>query len=237
MTDHDPNALGRLPQMAAELALRLGADPDAAFERVSFSQTGKMRISLTSKRWLPFTARQTMAVRSCAFTWRARFLPLGYMTVIDALENGVGRLNVSALGVIPVVRTKPNAALTRGELIRYLAELPLAPDAMLHNRDLGWREINASTLAVIAGAGETACEVIFTLGPDLRIASAFCANRAAGTTPPFALMPWRGQFFDYRQQRGRWIPSVAQVGWEIDGEEDAYWRGRIEHWEALADNR
>lgn len=230
MTDNPAAHHEPLPLAVSELALRLGADPGRAFDMVSISQSGRMRLTLKSKLWLPFTARQTMSVKTCAFAWNARFMPLGYLAVTDALEEGVGRLDVTALGFIPLARSKANAALTRGELIRYLAELPLLPDAMLHNRDLAWRELDASTLAVTAGAGDTACEVVFSLGPNKHIISAFCANRSASTTPSFASMPWRGVFANYRQQQGRWIPSSAQVGWVIDGKELVYWQGRIERW-------
>lgn len=232
MTKHDRVRPSHLPQGLIDLALRLGADPKGASDEVGFSQTGKMRISLNSRLWLPFTARQTMSVKSCAFAWNARFSPLGYMTVTDALEEGGGRLDVTALGVVPIVRSKRSAALTRGELIRYLAELPLVPDAILHNRDLSWREVDASTIAVTVGSGDTACEVVLGLGPDQRIVSAFCADRAASATPPFAPMPWRGQFSNYRLTNGRWIPSSAQVGWVIDGKVDTYWKGRIHTWSA-----
>lgn len=235
MTANHAGQFRPLPPMVSDLALRLGADLNCPFNTVGFSQNGKMRISLKSTLWLPFTARQTMAVRSCAFVWNARFTPFGYMAVTDALEGGVGRLNVTALGVLPIARSKPSAALTRGELIRYLAELPLAPDAILHNRELGWRVIDSSTVAVTAGADDTACEVVLGLGPDQRIISAFCANRAAGTEPPFAPMPWRGAFFDYRQQNGRWIPSAAEVGWVIDGKNCLYWRGKMEGWATQSD--
>lgn len=233
MTDPDSDILSRLPQMVSDLALRLGADPGCAFDTVEFSQYGSMRVSLKSRLWLPFTARQTMSVRSCAFAWKARFLPLGYMTVTDALEDGAGRLDVTALGIIPVAHSKPSAALARGELIRYLAELPLAPDAILHNGDLDWREIDAFTIAVTSGSGDTACEVVLGLGPDRRIISAFCANRATSTAPPFAPMPWRGVFSEYHQVNGRWIPSAAQVAWVIDGRDEGYWQGRIQDWEPL----
>jgi hypothetical protein len=233
MRNHDSDMLGRLPPVVSDLALRLGADPGSGFDAVGFSQRGSMRISLTSRLWLPFTARQTMSVRSCAFVWNARFLPLGYMTVTDALERGVGRLDVTAFGMIPVARSKPSAPLARGELIRYLAELPLAPDAIPHNRDLNWHEIDASTIAVTSGTGDTACEVVLGLGPDRRIMSAYCADRAASTTPPFAPMPWRGVFSNYRQVNGRWIPSTAQVGWIINGREESYWQGQIRDWALL----
>ncbi|OYU49381.1 MAG: hypothetical protein CFE31_08560 [Rhizobiales bacterium PAR1] len=233
MIDPDANILSRLPQVVLDLALSHGADPAYTFDAVGFSQRGSMRVSLKSRFWLPFTARQTMSIKSCAFTWNARFLPLGYMTVTDELVDGGGRLDVTALGIFPVARSKPGAALARGELIRYLAELPLVPDAILHNRDLDWREIDASTIAVTSGSDDTACEVILGLGPDRRIVSAFCANRAASTTPPFVSMPWRGVFSDYRQVSGRWIPTAAQVGWVINGREESYWQGRNQSWEPL----
>jgi len=234
MTEHRSQHSHRLPQAVTELALRLGADPAAKFESVSFSQTGSMRPNLKSRLWLPFTARQTMSVRTCQFTWKARFRPLGYLAVTDALERGGGRLDVTAFGFIPLVRTKPGAALLRGELIRYLAELPLAPDAILHNHHLDWREIDAATLAVSAGTGETACEVVFSLGAEGRIRSAFCADRPASGEPPFTSMPWRGVFVaDERQHEGRWIPSAAQVGWEIDGREEFYWKGEIRDWRTI----
>jgi hypothetical protein len=226
----DANIPSHLPPVVSDLALRLGADPGCAFDTVRFSQHGSMRVSLKSRLWLPFTAHQTMSIRSCAFVWNARFLPLGYMTVTDALENDIGRLDVTALGIIPVARSKPSAALARGERIRYLAELPLAPDAILHNRDIHWREIDASTIAVTSGSGDTACEVILGLGPDRRVISAFCADRATSVTPPFATMPWRGFFSDYRRVNGRWIPSRAQVGWIVEDCDDIYWKGRIRDW-------
>lgn len=233
MTDPNRGFLPTLPRVVSDLALSLGADPGCAFDTVGFSQRGSMRISLKSRLWLPFTARQTMSVRSCAFVWNARFLPLGYMTVTDALEYGAGRLDVTALGMIPVARSKPSMALARGELIRYLAELPLAPDAILHNRDLDWREIDASTIAVTSGSGDAACEVVLGLGPDRRFISAFCADRAASTTPPFAPMAWRGCFSDYRKVNRRWIPSAAHVAWVIDGREERYWQGQIQNWQPL----
>lgn len=219
-----------LPPATLALALRLGADPACAFSAVGFTQAGHMKLSLKSSLWLPFRAHQTMSVRSCEFAWNARFMPLGYLAVTDALVGGIGRLDVSAFGGLPLVRAKASAALTRGELIRYLAELPLLPDAMLHNHDLAWREIDASTIAVAAGAGDTACEIVFTLGQDQRIASVFRADRATRASPPFTPMPWHGEFGDYRQQGGRWIPSSAQVGWMINGKKCLYWRGRIKDW-------
>ncbi len=134
-----------LPSAVRDLALRLGADPVRGPETVTLNQIGEMKLELASARWLPFTARQTMSVTSCAFAWHAGFRPFGYLSVTDAFENGTGRLDVTALGVIPLVRTPPTSTLTRGELMRYLAELAFVPDAILHNHDLRWRVDDETT--------------------------------------------------------------------------------------------
>ena len=47
--------------------------------------------------------------------------------------GGEGRFDIVALGFIPIARAKHTPALVRGELMRYLAEIPWAPDAILCN--------------------------------------------------------------------------------------------------------
>ena len=54
----------------------------------------------------------------------------------DALRDREARFDVLALGVIPIARAEHSSALMRGELMRYLAELAWAPDAILVNTAL-----------------------------------------------------------------------------------------------------
>jgi len=86
----------------------------------------------------------------------------------DALLKGEGRFDIMALGVIPLARAAHTAALVRGELIRYLAEIAWAPQAILHNPALRWEVIDADTLSVGAGSDETACRVLVSLDGDGR---------------------------------------------------------------------
>jgi hypothetical protein len=52
-----------------------------------------------------------------------------------------GRLDVLALGILPISCAEHSSALMwRVELMRYLAELAWAPDAILLNTELRWRE-------------------------------------------------------------------------------------------------
>ena len=189
-----------------------------------------MRQNLKSASWIAFTATQTLSTRDCAFDWRARFGPFGLISVRDALEHGRGRLDVKALGIVPIASAPRTPELIRGELMRYLAELPWAPAAILLNSELCWREAGPDALAVNAGAGETLTEVVLSLDNDGRIVRAFAPDRPRSVGKAYLPTPWRARFSDYRLHEGRWIPFAGEVAWEIDGKPEVYWQGTIKTW-------
>jgi hypothetical protein len=226
----------RLPAAVYDLALRLGANPEMNRTTVNLTQTGRMKPS-GAAQWMSFSAKQTIATRECAFEWRARAGPLGMVSVCDALKDGEGRLDVLGLGIVPISRAEHSSALMRGELMRYLAELAWAPDAILLNTALRWREDGPDKLAVSVGVGETAAEVTLNLDSEGRIAGGFAPNRPRSATAPFLPTPWRGRFSDYRRHNGMWLPFAGEVGWETDRVEEIYWQGRIEHWDTQNESR
>lgn len=220
----------RLPAAVRDLALRLGAIEAKAPRDIRLKQGGRMKQKLESTTWMAFKATQSIAVTACGFDWRARFGPFGAVTARDALVEGHGQLDITALGFIPLGRTQRSVALTRGELMRYLAELPLAPDAIFHNRQLRWRDAGADVLGVSAGSGESACEVLFSLDSEGRVGGCFATDRPRSAKAPFLPTPWHGRFSDYRLHEGRLLPFSAEVAWEIDGREIVYWQGRMLDW-------
>lgn len=226
-----PGPAIRLPRAAYDLARRLGASENGG-AIVTLRQTGRMKQSIDAAIWTKFTAHQTISAATCAFDWRARMGPLGAISVRDALQGGAGELSVKALGLIPLAQAQNSTALTRGEVMRYLAELAWAPDAILLNTSLTWRDIDANTLAVSAGAGASEAEVTFTLDADGRIASGFAPDRPRSTTAPYLPTRWPFRYSDYRWHAGRWLPFAGEVAWDIDGDEIVYWQGRLEAWHA-----
>ncbi|MES1202862.1 MAG: DUF6544 family protein [Pseudomonadota bacterium] len=233
MTAIDLTRKAQLPAAVYDLAIRLGAKADHHAQDVRLKQAGRMKTNLDAASWMPFTATQTISTRKCEFDWLARAGPLGIISARDALANGEGRLDVTALGFIPIARAAHTPALVRGELMRYLAELPWAPDAILHNTALRWRKDGPDKLAVSAGSGETASEVVLSLDNDGRISGGFAADRPRSAIAPILPTPWRGRFSDYRRHNDRWLPFAGEVAWEVDGKEIVYWQGRLTHWQAL----
>jgi len=231
MPSDDRQSKERLPAAVYDLAVRLGVKPDDDRSTVALTQTGRIKRNIETESWMAFTATQTISARACEFDWRAQAGPLGMISARDALKDDEGRFDIMALGVIPIARAEHSAALMRGELMRYLAELAWAPHAILLNTALRWRVDGPDTLAVTAGAGETASEVLLSLDTDGRIAGAFAPDRPRSATAPFLPTPWRGRFSDYRHHNGYWIPFAGEVAWEIDGKEEVYWQGHVKTWE------
>lgn len=225
-----PRQPGNLPPSVLALANRLGARTVPEGLVVRLVQSGRMRRAVGSSSWMSFTARQSMQIGACDFAWRARFAPFGLIGVCDALENGVGRLDVTALGCVPIVRTPHTPALIRGELMRYLAELPWVPDAILANPALRWREGETNEIIVESGEGTSAAEITFGLDDAGRVTTVFAPDRPRSAVEPILPTPWRGRFSDYRLHQGRWIPFFGEVAWKIDGKEEVYWQGQLNDW-------
>lgn len=219
-----------LPPAVAALAQRCGADPGArAPMHVELTQAGEMRAD-AAHGWAPFRARQSMALDRCGFVWRATTGPLNAIAITDALEEAGPRLSVTALGFIRLAGAAADAALTKGELQRYLAELPLAPDAILRNAALQWTVLAPALLRVAAQVRGVRAEVELALGADGLVASASTPGRPRLEGAASVERPWSGRFSDYREHRGRRLPFAAEAAWTLGGAEVAYWRGAMTSW-------
>jgi hypothetical protein len=217
-----------LPEVR-RLAERLGARGEFPLSAVALTQRGTMARSPRS-RAMSFTARQSISLQRPAFAWRAATGPLGCVSVIDALEDGKTRLEVRLFDWVPLVKASEGAAAAKGEVMRYLAELAWAPDAITRNRALSWTVGDDGTLHVAAGEGEARGSVALTLDAEGRVAGISAQDRPRQEGRGFVERPWRGRFFEYRRHGERWLPFRAEVAWILDGTPFVTWRGQLTSW-------
>ncbi len=219
-----------LPPEVLALGHRLVVSAGRGCRLVRLTQSGEMWLKPGSKP-LAFTAQQTIAVAEVGFLWRARFRMAGMpMQIIDYMVGDEGGLQGRLLDLLPVLNVTGGDAMFRGEAMRYLIELIWAPDALLFNRRLDWRVVDARTLAVATGEGARRCEVRLILdeaGDPVRFEAHDRPRLDGGVV---TLTPWFGRGGDYRTIDGRRIPKEGEVGWILDGVEFIYWRGRIKSW-------
>lgn len=185
-------------------------------------------MQLKPGRWLSFEATQEVRVDRVEFAWRARFslAPLLSIRVRDWYRDGEGALEGRLLGLIHVARAA-GPATARSEAMRYLAELPWCPHAILGNGELEWRalEPNAVEVATRVGSAEAAVSLRFDEAGD--IVGAFAPDRPRQEGTQFVERPWSGAFGDYRELGGVRVPTRAEVAWELPDGRFTYFRGLV----------
>jgi hypothetical protein len=196
---------------------------------IHFSQVGEMQ--LKAGRWSPFRAEQEMIVDRVEFSWRAAFrlMPLVSVRVRDWYRAGAAGLDVRLWGLFRVVHGRgPDVA--RGEAIRYLVELPLAPQAMALNTELDWREVDESTVEVttLIDGERVVARLHFDAAGDIVAASAPARPRSVGKQAVDT--PLRAVYGEYRELAGVRVPTTAEVSWLLPDGPFTYFRCRITGW-------
>ena len=219
-----------LPPEVIALASRLGAQAESASSFATFEQSGQMWQTPGGKP-TDFTARQIVGVDAPAFLWRAAMGRPASTIVADYFVAGTGGLEVRLLGAFPIVSLIGGAVANQGEALRYLAELPWNPDAILANSALDWTVVDSKMIKVATGAGAERGEVTFTLDDSGLVATASAAARGyAEKGGRITMHPWRGRFWNYQEIGGRFIPLQGEIAWGLEAGEFVYWRAGILKW-------
>jgi len=209
---------------------------------VRFQQKGEF--NMNHDRWLPFTARQIMTAPG--FLWEAciymgRWQKWGpFVLVCDALVGGEGHLQAALLGVIPVVslpkHEKDKENLFIGEALRWLAEAPLIPTALLPEQGLvQWSPIPESDhkakLSLMNPSTNKKLELVATFDPNEGWLTTIEGWRpAADEKNGFVSKRWIGHLSNYQPvHHSMWVPKHLEAGWIENGEETLYFKGDIVH--------
>jgi hypothetical protein len=205
-------------------------DEQPLVQTVRLEQTGTFRSGSPSSSWHAFTATQHVTVRPPGFVWDAsiRMMPGLSVRVLDAYAKGEGKLWARLGGVVPVADPTPGPALDKGELLRYLAEAPLYPTALLPGMGVEWTPINdRSARGTLKHRGTTA-SLIFHVNNRSEV------ERVTGKRPfladdgTYENCAWKGTWHNYEQRSGLRVPTEGEVAWIHPKGETPYWRGQME---------
>lgn len=228
-----PMGEASLPEVVRARAVFNGAGQDGALRAVRLTQEAEFRRSADSD-WGPMPAVQHMGLGAAAFVWDARapgpVLPS--FTVIDAYVGGRGLLRANLFGAIPVANAQA-PVFDRAEAMRYLAELPWAPDAVLGNPQVTWREMEDGSIEAGLDTSSGPVSVLFTLDENGDFAEMVAIRPDQRPDGTEFSREWRGRYSDYDWLGGRRLPLAGEVGYVEDGTYWAYWRGRITSLELL----
>ncbi|SFZ84546.1 hypothetical protein SAMN02983003_2076 [Devosia enhydra] len=178
-------------------------------------------------RPIDIEADQWTGILVPGIVWTARGRMSGLpVSVFDAFVEGHGELSARVLGAFQVAGGS-GADYDKGELMRYLSELPVYPDAILNLRGVDWRQIDDATVSVTARSATGEATVRFYFDPSGDIVRMEADDRPMETRGTTVHIPWHGVYSRYAQFGRHRIPSYGEVGWVLPDGLFVYWRGEV----------
>ena len=178
-------------------------------------------------------AVQWTGTQTPGLVWKAHGSIMGLpVTVVDSYVSGEGVLEARIAGAFKVAGGS-GPDYDRGELMRYLSELPVYPDAILNAEGLTWRQLDKRTVEVSgrSRSGAAAVRFLFDEGGDIVAMQADERPMTVdGKTVP---TPWRGTYSNYRRFGSYRIPAHGEVGWVLPDGLFTYWKGELTAYEAI----
>jgi hypothetical protein len=224
--NYDSKELEGLPDPVQRYFQAVLKDGQPIVAAVNLSQQGLFNMSETKAKWSPFTATQFVTTQRPGFDWDARIqmAPGVSAFVHDAYMLGAGSLHVSLLGLFTVadVRDTPQAA--QGELLRFFAEMPWYPTALLPSQGLRWEAIDNTSARATLSDAQTTVSLQFRFNAEGTIET---MRAEARYRDKLTAMPWSGRFWDYSTRDGMLIPLQGEVGWEYPDGIRLYYKGKV----------
>jgi hypothetical protein len=214
---------GLIPLIMREFALRNGGRVGGP-STVTMVQKAEMRLAV-DQPFFQLEASQISGTKTPAFVWQARGTMGGIvpLQIVDAYVSGVGELEVRLAGSI-LVASAGGPETAKGEAMRFLAELPWNPDAILNADGLTWRQVSEASVEVSmeTAGGQARVTMLFDQAGDI-IAIEADERPRAGDTPA----RWIGRFSEYAKVGPYRFPRSGEVAWDLPTGEFVYWRGAI----------
>ena len=146
------------------------------------------------------------------------------MRVVD-YADGDGGLEVRLFG-LPLQR-QHGPETVAGEALRYLAELPFVPPALVHNHQLEWRQLHERRIEVATRIGSQRVAVELELNDEGDIVQSSSQVRRRKVGDEWLPTPWGGRFGDYKMLDGIRLPTDGEAYWDLPQGRYVYWRGTL----------
>lgn len=220
-----PLELGRLERLPAPVRGYLNlafAGPPQRVASVRFRHGGRFRTRLDGP-WQAIRGQQYDTADPPGFLWWGRLSPVPGVW-IDARDRSVGGQGnmVVRLESSITLFDRAGPELDQGALLRLLSDLVLLPSAMLDERYVAWTPIDDRHARASLRVREASVSGVFEFGDDA-LPSAFHADRYfdSGSGQP-RLLPWSGDYADYRRVAGLLVPHHFIGYWHVDGQRIPY---------------
>lgn len=223
LAPYDPGEIKDLPPPVRryfEAALVSGT---RAIAEATLVLEGTMRPSANAS--LAFASTTRVVTRRPGFLWSARMRVPGEVWVRDAYAAGEGALDVAAaFGMVRLQRLRNREGLPEGQLLRWLAEAPWYPTALLPRFGVTWEPDGESSARATVTDGLVTATLLYRFGADALVSEVFAEARGRLVGGKMVPEPWGGAFAAPKTIGGYVVPTEGRVRW---GEAEPYWTGRL----------
>jgi hypothetical protein len=227
----DAHELEGLPPPVQRYFRKVLTDGQPIIAAASIEMTGTMNMSAAGEQWKPFTSRQRVVTRRPGFLWDAQvFMFPGLPAhVEDSYIAGHGRLIAKVLGLFTVADSQGEGEIARGEFMRYFAESPWYPTALLPSQGVRWEAVDDASAQATLIDGPITLTLLFRFNDAGLIASVRAEARGAGAGKDgvMVVLPWDCAFADYQPQGGMLIPMTGEAAWIRPEGRKVYFVGHV----------
>lgn len=212
---YDARELAGLPAPVQRYFRAALTDGQPVVAAATIEMAGRFNMSSTGEQWRPFTSRQRVSTRRPGFVWDARIamLPGVVVRVVDSYVLGHGLLKASIQGLFDVADVHGGGEIARGELMRYFAEAPWYPTALLPSQGVRWDAVDDRSANATLVDGPITLVLLFRFDGAGLIESFRAEARGGMVDKLMVQAPWEGRFSNYQARDGMCVPFEGEVAW------------------------
>jgi hypothetical protein len=230
---YDPHELEGLPAPVQRYFRAVLKDGQRIVSAVTIEMAGSINMSATAEQWKAFTSKQRVVTPTAGFRpgfmWDARIsmLPGMKVHVLDACIAGKGLLRAAMLGLFTVADMSGGGEMARGEFMRFFAETPWYPTALLPSQGVQWAAVDATSAKATIVDGSVTLTLLFHFNDAGLIDSVRAEARGGMVGKEMLMRPWECGLSDYQQQDGMLIPMSGEAAWIRPDGRKTYFHGSV----------
>jgi hypothetical protein len=228
-TRFDARELEGLPAPVQRYFRSVLTDGQPIIRAASVEMAGTINMAAAGENWRAFKSTQRVITDRAGFLWNAEVMMFPGVSahVQDSYIAGEGKLNAKLLGLFTVADVHGGGELAKGEFLRWFAEAPWYPTALLPSQGVRWQAVDDTSANATVVDGPITLNLLFRFNAAGLIESVRAKARGAGVGKDMLMLPWDCAFTDYQKQHGMLIPMQGEAAWIRPEGRRPYFFGKV----------
>jgi len=183
---------------------------------IKLKHTGEFRQG-ENQKWMSIEGQEYFTTETPGFIWigKISLLPLVWITGVDKYLEGRGTFQIKIMSIFTIADDPTGKELDESELMRWLAEAPLFPTALLPSSYLHWEPVDSDSAKAIIDYGRTRVEALFHCDKKGEIVQ-MNADRYRAVDNSFVKEKWLGHYSNYAVTKNILVPWDIEVSWNSE---------------------